>query len=1249
MKNITLWVAVSLIAFSCITSTAQTQKQRQQMTSRMDLNALNSLEQRFKTISLEEKEKAVAFAKANNLPLRTTLEDGTLVELQKVVDGQPIYYTTFNVAAARSTRTNYLHNNGGLGLNVEGQNMTGYIWDGGLARSTHQEYDGPGGNNRFSIGDGTSTLNFHAAHVTGTVIAYGAQPNAKGMAPRASAVGHDWNNDKSEATAQAASGMLLSNHSYGYAFRDRFGRVQLPDYFFGGYIQESRDWDEIMFNAPYYMMVVAGGNDGNDNTADPSPLDGNSNYNKLTGSATSKNNLVIANAQDASINGDGSLNSVTINSGSSEGPTDDYRIKPDLTGNGTGVYSSYESSDTAYASISGTSMASPNVMGSLLLLQQHYNNLNGSFMRAASLKGLALHTADDAGPVGPDPVYGWGLMNAKRAAEAITDNGNGSTISELTLNSGQSYEITVTASGLEDLMASISWTDRPGDATTSVNVTSARLVNDLDIRIIQSGTTYNPWRLTGVTTNGKGDNTRDPFERVEVSNPSGTYTIRVTHKGSLTGGSQNYSLIITGATTQAPVCNATTPTGLNLSGASSTDASLAWNAVAGASYDFRFRESGSTTWTNRTAGTSSISISGLNPNTNYEAQVRSRCADGSLSSYSSSLSFATTAVSYCSANGNNTNDEYISRVVFNSIDQTSGAGTGGYSNFTNLSTTVSKGADYSISVTPTWTGTQYNEAYAAWIDYNQDGDFGDAGEQVWSLAASQVSPATGSISIPQGAVNGTTRMRIIMRYNTSPSACGSFDYGEVEDYSVEITDATADTTAPSVPTGLSVSNLEQTSAGITWNASTDNVGVTAYDVYLNGNLIGETPNASVNITGLTASTSYTVQVAAKDAAGNTSALSSALSFTTASAPGSGCANGANLPYSQGFENGLGGWAQSTADDHDWTRTSGGTPSRDTGPTSAAEGSFYMFVEASSPYNNGRTAHLVSPCIDLAGATDPRLGFRYHMLGVSTMGDLIVSISEDDGASWNQLWSRTGSQGSAWNTGNVDLATYAGKSVRLRFTGTTTNQWRGDVAIDAISVTDGATSTDTAVNLQLNFDDYPEETRWTLVNGNGTTVASGGTYASQADGSTLNIPINLPADCYTLTVFDSASDGMCCGYGNGSYSLTSNGSVLASGASFGSTDVNDFCVGGSSPTSYTATVADTSSEISIYPNPVKDGLLFINLAGAQEANYQIFAINGKAVQDGVVKEQLNISELSAGMYLIQLSVGEQTVTKRFIKE
>ncbi len=863
---------------------SQTETQKQEIISRYNQEELDALQKRLVAKNQHQKQETNNLATQRGLQKRVVLADGGVAELQYIADdGSPIYYRTFNVKAAKSTRADYLNSGGGLGLSIDGQNMTAYVWDGGHARVSHQEYDGAGGSNRVSIEDaaseGGTQLNYHAAHVTGTIAASGVQANAKGMAPQSRVRGYMWNNDIAEATSAAANGMLLSNHSYGYR------SDMVPDYYFGAYIQESRDWDELMYDAPFYLMVVAAGNDGNNNSYNGSPLNGNSSYDKLTGHSTSKNNLVVANAQDANIDSNGNLVSVSINSSSSEGPTDDLRIKPDITGNGTSVTSTYDSSDSAYGTITGTSMASPNVTGTLLLLQQHYNNLYGSFMRAATLKGLALHTADDAGSAGPDAVYGWGLLNAKSAAETISAEGTSAKIEELTLNSGQTYEITVNADGINDLIASISWTDLPGTATTQTNSSTARLVNDLDIRVTQSGSTFYPYRLTSITSNGTGDNSVDPYERVNVANASGSYTITIYHKGSLSSGSQNYSLILTGITEEAVVCEATTPANVSVSGVGSTSAIVSYDAVTGATYELRYRETGTSSWTVQSASATSATLTGLTSETSYEVQVRSVCNDGSTSNYSSTKTFTTSEVqlNYCGSQGNNVNDEYISRVQLGSIDNSSGAGNG-YSDFTNLSTSLSKNVSSAISITPTWTGTQYNEAYSVWIDYNQDGDFNDAGEQVFTRSATQNSPVSGSFIVPSSALEGATRMRVSMKYNGIPTACESFSYGEVEDYTVTISGSTADTEAPSAPTNLSANNVTETTVDLSWNASSDNVGVTGYDVYQGSSLLGSATGTTAQITGLTANTTYNFYVEAKDAEGNISAASNTVSVTTSGAP-----------------------------------------------------------------------------------------------------------------------------------------------------------------------------------------------------------------------------------------------------------------------------------------------------------------------------------------------------------------------------
>lgn len=260
---------------------------------------------------------------------------------------------------------------------------------------------------------------------------------------------------------------------------------------------------------------------------------------------------------------------------------------------------------------------------------------------------------------------------------------------------------------------------------------------------------------------------------------------------------------------------------------------------------------------------------------------------------------STTPSSYCASKGNSVSDEYIGNVQMGSINNSS-TGNNGYTDFTNISTSVSKGESVTITITPVWTGTSYNEGYAVWIDYNNDNDFDDSGELVWSKTASKTTPVSGTFTIPTSATSGATRMRVSMKYNGVPSSCETFSYGEVEDYTVTIGSSAADTTAPTAPTSLTASGTTQTSTTLSWNASSDNVGVIGYDVYRSSTLIGSTTSTSANVTGLTAATTYSFTVRAKDAAGNVSSASNSVAVTTLSAstpPASYCTSkGNNATY-----------------------------------------------------------------------------------------------------------------------------------------------------------------------------------------------------------------------------------------------------------------------------------------------------------------------------------------------------------------
>ena len=139
---------------------------------------------------------------------------------------------------------------------------------------------------------------------------------------------------------------------------------------------------------------------------------------------------------------------------------------------------------------------------------------------------------------------------------------------------------------------------------------------------------------------------------------------------------------------------------------------------------------------------------------------------------------------YCSSRGNNSSYEYISSFSLGAISNSSG-NDGGYGNYTSLSTTVAKGQSYSFSLTPAFPSGVYDEYIKIWVDLNRDGDFADAGEELFSTGPIQ-STTTGSISIPTSASEGITTMRVSMKYNGAPTSCEAFSYGEVEDYAVTI-------------------------------------------------------------------------------------------------------------------------------------------------------------------------------------------------------------------------------------------------------------------------------------------------------------------------------------------------------------------------------------------------------------------------------------------------------------------------------
>ena len=263
---------------------------------------------------------------------------------------------------------------------------------------------------------------------------------------------------------------------------------------------------------------------------------------------------------------------------------------------------------------------------------------------------------------------------------------------------------------------------------------------------------------------------------------STAYTFFVRAKDAAGNVSSNSNVV--NVTTQAPDVIPPTPPTLSASLTTSNSTVLSWSGATDntsvTAYDVY---QGATLI--GTTGLSTFNVTGLAPLTTYSFTVKAKDEAGNISVSSNVVSITTTEFTYCTSLGSSVADELIGNVTLGTINNTSTGGSG-YTDFTNISTSLVVGTTQTISITPTWTGTVYPEGYAVFIDYNRDGDFLDSGETVYTRAATTSTPISGTFTIPLTATIGTTRMRVSLKYNGIPTACETltFSYGQVEDYSI---------------------------------------------------------------------------------------------------------------------------------------------------------------------------------------------------------------------------------------------------------------------------------------------------------------------------------------------------------------------------------------------------------------------------------------------------------------------------------
>ena len=205
----------------------------------------------------------------------------------------------------------------------------------------------------------------------------------------------------------------------------------------------------------------------------------------------------------------------------------------------------------------------------------------------------------------------------------------------------------------------------------------------------------------------------------------------------------------------------------------------------------------------------------------------------------------------------------------------------------------------------------------------------------------------------------------------------------------------------------------------------------------------------------------------------------------------------------------------------------------------------------------------------------------------------------------------------------------------------------------MSLVDGSTPPPTCntgnVSLSITFDNYPEETAWTLRNASGTTIDSASYSTANPDGSTVTRTFSglAPGD-YTFIITDSYGDGICCSYGSGSYTLTGSLGTIVSGGSFGSSQATTFCIQSSARGEETE-VSNAISDIKLYPNPVRGNILNV-VSNFRDVNYEIYNGIGQIVAKGkVINETIDVSKLESAVYQVRFIADGETFTKRFIKQ
>lgn len=493
------------------------------------------------------------------------------------------------------------------------------------------------------------------------------------------------------------------------------------------------------------------------------------------------------------------------------------------------------------------------------------------------------------------------------------------------------------------------------------------------------------------------------------------------------------------------------------------------------------------------AGTTLTSIPGLTPSTTYYVWVRSICGPTEFGEWSANTSFTTLVAPpvYCIPAGTSVDGQGITNVTFGSINNTTGneVATSYYGNYSGLTTNVAQGATIPVAITFNTAPFDYNTHI--WIDWNNDGDFFDPGELVYTGLSGTTNPSVlnASFTVPLAQPLGPRRMRIGgTDFGPFANPCRTDSWQSYEDYTINVIVAppalTLSQTTMPAQCGLTNSPLVTITSNIadfdvyTWTPSS---GVTGDPVS------GYTFNTSATTTFILTASQTSGAFSTNTVSFTYTANETPTPITIATPNGTdSCINGPAIQlnagggivsnvtvYQENFNSGINGPGQFTSFNTStggvntlnpaWTvRPEGYTA---TGPTwfatfSSNDDTSFVFSNSDSQGSGAASTtrtRLVSPPIDLTSYTAATVSF-YHFYQ-SWINDVYarVEVTTNGGTTWTTLANYTTNQGTSTNFAQVflNLNPYVGNTIQIRFDYQT--NWGWGWAIDNFRVLGSATS------------------------------------------------------------------------------------------------------------------------------------------------------------------------------------------------